>query len=131
MIGTQPIVKNNLCPKPNPPSLRAFSKFKFTTDMFILNSAGLLDTGSNVSLIDVNIIPERFANRLTPNGNPVNGIGGVTKVLGTVTGKCSIGDADFPNVEFQVVEKLPSNARIIIGTNILLHPNVTNEMYTF
>ena len=125
MIGTQPIVKNNLCPKPNPPSLRAFSKFKFTTDLFILNSAGLLDTGSNVSLIDVNIIPERFANRLTPNGNPINGIGGVTKVLGTVTGKCSIGDADFPNVEFQVVEKLPSNARIIIGTNVLLHPNVT------
>ena len=125
MIGTQPIVKNNLCPKPNPPSLRAFSKFKFTTDMFILNSAGLLDTGSNVSLIDVNIIPKRFATRLTPEKNPVNGIGGVTKVLGTVTGKCCIGDAEFPNVEFQVVEKLPSNAKIIIGTNILLHQNIS------
>ena len=125
MIGAQPIVKNNLCPKLKAPSLRAFSKFKFTTDMFILNSAGLIDTGSNVSLIDVNILPKRFANRLTPNGNPVNGIGGATKVLGTVTGKCSIGDADFINVEFQVVEKLPYSARIIIGTNVLLHQDVS------
>ena len=93
--------------------------------MFILNSAGLIDTGSNVSLIDVNILPKRFANRLTPNGNPVNGIGGATKVLGIVMGKCSIGDADFVNVEFQVVEKLPSSARIIIGTNVLLHQDVS------
>ena len=125
MIGTQPIVKNNLCPKPKPPSLRAFSKFKFESASFNIRSAGLIDTGSNVSLIDVNILPKRFANRLQPDSNPVKGIGGVTNVIGTVTGKCFIGDAEFPNVKFQVVEKLPSSARIIIGTNILLHQNIS------
>ena len=125
MIGTQPIVKNNLCPNTNPPSLRVFSKFRFESASFNLRSAGLLDTGSNVSLIDVNILPKRFATRLQPDSNPVKGIGGVTNVLGTVTGKCYIGDAEFPNVKFQVVEKLPPSARIIIGTNILLHKNIS------
>ena len=90
-----------------------------------MNSIGLMDTGASCSLIAINQLPKDFANSLTPRNTPVRGIGGSQNILGTFKCKVTIGNAFFTNVEFLVVEDLPQGAKVILGTNVILHPNVT------
>ena len=104
-----------------------------------MNSTGLIDTGASCSLIAKSQLSRDFANNLTPGTGPVRGIGGSQEILGTINGKVTIGNANFKNVEFYVVENLPEGAKIILGTNVILHPNVStfainsvaNEIYFF
>ena len=104
-----------------------------------MNSTGLMDTGASCSLIAKSQLSQDFANNLTPGTGPVRGIGGSQEILGTINGTVTIGNANFKNVEFYVVEDLPEGAKIILGTNVILHPNVStfainsvaNEIYFF
>ena len=111
-------------PKPN---FRAYVNFNLVSrrSEFWMNSIGLMDTGASCSLIAINQLPKDFANSLTPRQTPVRGIGGFLNILGTFMCKVTIGNAFFTNVEFLVVEDLPQGAKVIIGTNVILHPNVT------
>ena len=106
----------------------AYVKFKFTSrnDSFTFNSVGLLDSGANVSLIQADLLPKRIANTLSPLDTSVTGIGGNINILGTVTGKIEIGEAHFANTTICVVDKTLQNCKVIIGTNVLMHPNVTS-----
>ena len=108
------------------PYFRAYVNFNLVSRNreFWMNSIGLIDTGASCSLIDINQLPKDFANSLTPRNEPVRGIGGSQNILGTFKCKVTIGNAFFTNVEFLVVEGLPKGAKVILGTNVILHPNV-------
>ena len=109
------------------PNFRVYVNFNLVSrnGELSMKSIGLMDTGASCSLIAKSQLPNDFANSLTPHGGPVRGIGGSQRILGKFTGKINIGDAYFTNVEFNVVEDLPQGAKVILGTNIILHPNVT------
>jgi len=136
--GDKSLISNTPCPKPttltavsNSAELSklgalAYAKFKFTSrnDTFSLNSVGLLDSGANVSLIQIDLLPKRVAKNLNPLDTSVSGVGGNINILGTITGKVEIGDAEFPNTTFYVVDKTVQTCKVIIGTNVLMHPNL-------
>ena len=136
--GDKSLISNNPCPKPtiftavsNSAELSelaslAYVKFNFISrqDSFKFNSVGLLDSGANVSLIQSDLLPKRVAKNLSPLDTSVQGIGGNINILGTVTGTFEIGEAQFPNTKIYVVDKTLQNCKVIIGTNVLMHPNV-------
>ena len=136
--GDKSLISNTPCPKPttltavsNSAELSklgalAYVKFKFTSrnDTFKLHSVGLLDSGANVSLVQIDLLPKRVANNLSPLDTSVSGVGGNINILGTITGKVEIGDAEFSNTTFYVVDKTVQNCKVIIGTNVLMHPNL-------
>ena len=133
-----PLINETLCPTPfctvarptkivkSKPSFRVYVNFNLYSQNinFSKDSIGLMDTGASCSLIAINQLPEDIANKLTPRSGPVKGIGGSQNILGTFKCKVHIGDAFFTNVEFLVVEDLPRGAQVILGTNIILHPNI-------
>ena len=136
--GDKSLVSNNPCPKPtiftavsNSAELSelaslAYVKFNFISrqDSFKFSSVGLLDSGANVSLIQSDLLPKRVGKNLSPLDTSVQGIGGNINILGTVTGTFEIGEAQFPNTKIYVVDKTLQNCKVIIGTNVLMHPNV-------
>ena len=88
--GDKSLISNTPCPKPttltavsNSAELSklgvlAYVKFKFTSrnDTFKLHSVGLLDSGANVSLVQIDLLPKRVANNLSPLDTSVSGVGG-------------------------------------------------------
>ena len=132
------LISNTPCPKPttataviNSAELSklgtlAYVKFKFTSrnEEFNFRSVGLLDSGANVSLIQKDLLPTRVAKNLCPPDTSVTGVGGTINILGTITGKVELGEAEFSNTTFYVVDKTVQNCKVIIGTNVLLHPNL-------
>ena len=136
--GDKSLINNTPCPKPttatavsNSAELSklgalAYVKFNFTSrnDTFNLRSVGLLDSGANVSLVQIDLLPKRVAKNLSPLDTSVAGVGGNINTLGTITGNVKIGEAEFPNTTFYVVDKTVQNCKVIIGTNVLMHPNL-------
>ena len=102
--GDNSLISNTPCPKPttltavsNSAELSklgalAYAKFKFTSrnDTFSLNSVGLLDSGANVSLIQIDLLPKRVAKNLNPLDTSVSGVGGNINILGTITDKSKL-----------------------------------------
>ena len=119
-MSTVAVLKTTFKPKV---SECMYAKFELSTRRFTLNAYGLLDTGANVCLIERNMLPDDIAQALTPCETPVQGIGGESGILGSVTGTVNFGDeAYFFDVEFQVVHKLLDDVKCILGTNILMSP---------
>ena len=96
----------------------------FTTDLFKLSGHALLDTGSNVGLIDVKLLPKTIVDQLTPSTMNVHGVGGVSNVLGQVTGTIRLGQKDFSNLTFQIVNQISDQVQLLIGTDIFMDPTV-------
>ena len=137
-----PLINDTLCPPPlctvarptkivkSKPNFRVYVNFNLYSRQlnFSKDSVGLMDTGADCSLMAINQLPENVANELTPRSGPVNGIGGSLNILGTFKCKVHIGNAFFSNVEFLVVENLPRGAQVILGANIILHPNILRAL---
>ena len=91
---------------------------------FDLTGLALLDTGSNVGLIDAKVLPKEVLSKIAPSNTTVNGVGGVANTVGTVTGTVRIGQTEFSNVSFQVVKDISDGTQMILGTEIFMHPSV-------
>ena len=59
-------------------------------------------------------------------GYTVTGVGGDTQVIGTIVGTVNIGGAKFDGVRFDIVERITSEVKCILGLNIFSHPKVHN-----
>ena len=89
-----------------------YATVHISTDIFDLSGHALLDTGSNVGLIDVNLLPNSIVSRLTPMENKVQGVGGATTVRGTVSGTVRLGEAIFSNINFQIVDRITDDVQL-------------------
>ena len=105
------------------PSLM-YAMVHLTTDLFKLSGHALLDTGSNVGLIDVKLLPKTIVDQLTPSTMNVHGVGGVSNVLGQVTGTIRLGQKDFSKITFQIVNNISDEVQLLIGTDVFMDPTV-------
>ena len=120
-MSTVAVLKSTLPPKV---SDCMYVKFELSTRRFTVKAYGLMDTGANVCLIEKDMLPDDVAQELTPCETPVQGIGGESGILGSVSGMVKLGDAQFLDMEFQVVDKLLDDVKCILGTNILMNPKL-------
>ena len=79
-----------------------YANVEIDARLFTLSGQCLLDTGSNVGLIDVNILPDSVVSSLKPLEQFVNGVGGGTKVRGTLHATVRLGSAIFDNILFTI-----------------------------
>ena len=101
-----------------------YANVHFTTDLFKLSGHALLDTGSNVGLIDVKLLPRSIVDQLTPSTMNVHGVGGVSNALGQISGTVRLGQKDFSNLTFQIVNRISDEVQLLIGTDIFMNPAV-------
>ena len=101
-----------------------YAAIHLASGLFDLTGLALLDTGSNVGLIDAKVLPKEILGKITPSNTTVNGVGGVANTVGTVTGTVRIGQTEFSNVSFQVVKDISEGTQMILGTEIFMDPSV-------
>ena len=101
-----------------------YAAIHLASDLFDLTGLALLDTGSNVGLIDAKVLPKEVLGKIAPSNTTVNGVGGVANTVGTVTGTVRIGQTEFSNVSFQVVKDISEGTQMILGTEIFMDPSV-------
>ena len=75
-----------------------YVNFDLLTRRFDVNGIALLDSGANICLVDVNILPDHIAKSLPPGDTNVQGVGGVSPILGQVIGTVTIGENEFTDV---------------------------------
>ena len=101
-----------------------YANVEIDARLFTLAGQCLLDTGSNVGLIDVKILPDSVVSKLTPLEQRVQGVGGGTTVRGSISGNIKLGTTTFSDVTFQVVDSITDDVKLIIGTGLFMHPSV-------
>ena len=103
-----------------------YTDFELKNNSVIFKGRGLIDTGSTVCLISKELLSTSVTQSLKATGSTITGVGGDTKVIGTIVGNVNIGGAEFENVRFDVVNRITSEVKCILGLNIFSHPSVHN-----
>ena len=101
-----------------------FVNVKIQSNVFNLELPGILDSGSTVTLIPINLLTEDEVKNLDHTDIKVRGVTpGFSPIIGKAVVDITLGSsAVFNNTEVFITK---SNIPILIGTNVIKHESVT------
>ena len=101
-----------------------FVNVKANSNVFKVNVAGIVDSGSTVTLIPQHLLSEDELKNLAPTDVKITGVTpGLSPIIGKATVDIILGDSStFKDLEVFITK---SSHPILIGTNVLKHITVT------